>query len=99
MSHPAQAQAPAQAFAELMQAHRSIRQYDGRPIDPDLVDRVLEQALHGSSSSGNLNMVSVIKTRDAGRKARLCELHFGQPMVLQAPLVLTFCADSFRTRE
>jgi nitroreductase len=93
MSHPAQ------AFAELMQAHRSIRQYDSRPIDPALIDGVLEQAHHGSSSSGNLNMVSVIKTRDTERKARLCELHAGQPMVLQAPLVLTFCADSFRTRE
>ncbi len=89
----------AQAFAELMLAHRSIRQYDDRPIDAGLIDRVLEQAHHGSSSSGNLNMVSVIKTRDAGRKAHLCELHFGQPMVMQAPLVLTFCADSFRTRE
>ena len=74
----------AQAFAELTQAHRSIRQYGGRPIDPALVDSVLEQALHGSSSSGNPNMVSVIKTRDAERTAQLCELHLGQPMVLQA---------------
>ena len=89
----------ARAFATMMQAHRSIRQYDSRPIDPALIDRVLEQALQGSSSSGNLNMVSVIKTRDPERKARLCELHLGQPMVLQAPLVLSFCADSFRTRE
>ena len=89
----------AQAFADVMQVHRSVRQYDGRPINPVLIDSVLEQALHGSSSSGNLNMVSVIKTRDAERKAHLCELHFGQPMVLQAPLVLSFCADSFRTRE
>lgn len=91
---------PASAFAHLMAAHRSIRQYDAsRALDPALVDRVLEQALAGSSSSGNLNMVSVIKTRDAERKARLCGLHFGQPMVLQAPLVLSFCADSFRTRQ
>lgn len=95
MNEPAQAQ----AFAKLMQAHRSVRQYDGRPIAPDLIDRVLEAALQGSSSSGNLNMVSVIKTRDPERKAHLCDMHLGQPMVLQAPLVLTFCADSFRTRE
>ena len=89
----------AQAFAEMMHAHRSIRQFGSRPIDAALIDSVLGQALHGSSSSGNLNMVSVIKTRDAERKARLCNMHFGQPMVMQAPLVLTFCADSFRTRE
>ena len=86
-------------FAQLMQSHRSIRAYEDRPIEPGLIDTVLHQALAGSSSSGNLNMVSVIKTQDAVRKAKLYELHGQQPMVLQAPLVLTFCADSFRTRE
>ena len=88
-----------EAFAALMQAHRSIRAFKDQPIDASLVNSVLTQALAGSSSSGNLNMVSVVKTQDPLRKAHLCELHFGQPMVLQAPLVLTFCADSFRTRQ
>jgi nitroreductase len=85
-------------MSALLQAHRSIRQYEDRPIDDGLIDRVLEMALQGSSSSGNLNMVSVIKTCDAQRKAQLHQLHFGQAMVLQAPLVLTFCADTHRTR-
>ncbi len=86
-------------FSRLMAGHRSIRQYRDEAIPPGLIDSVLTQALQGSSSSGNLNMVSVIKTQDPVRKARLHELHFEQPMVLQAPLVLTFCADSFRTRS
>ena len=86
-------------FAELTQAHRSIRAYTDRALAPGLIDSVLHQALAGTSSSGNLNMVSVIKTQDLQRKAKLFELHGQQPMVLQAPLVLTFCADSFRTRE
>ncbi|MDP1901792.1 MAG: nitroreductase family protein [Rubrivivax sp.] len=86
-------------LTRLLQAHRSIRQFESRSIEPALVDRVLQDSLAGSSSSGNLNMVSVIKTRDAERKRRLYELHFEQPMVLQAPLVLTFCADTWRTRQ
>lgn len=89
----------AEAMSRLMRAHRSIRQYQDRPVDAALIDRVLAEAFTGSSSSGNLNMLSVIRTRDHERKARLCELHFGQAMVLQAPLVLTFCADTFRTRQ
>ncbi len=90
----------AAAFQHLMQGHRSIRQFDSsRAVDDAFIDTLLEQALHGTSSSGNLNMVSVVKTRDTERKAHLCKLHFDQPMVLQAPLVLTFCADSFRTRQ
>jgi nitroreductase len=88
----------AETIHALLQAHRSIRQYQDRAIDPALVERVLVDAFAGTSSSGNLNMISVITTRDRERKAHLCELHFGQPMVLQAPLVLTFCADSHRTR-
>jgi nitroreductase len=88
----------ANTFAKLMAGHRSIRQYRPDPIAPALIDSVLEQALHGSSSSGNLNMVSVICTRDVERKKQLFELHGQQPMILQAPLVLTFCADSHRTR-
>ena len=96
---PAESDAAARAMSSLMQAHRSIRQYQERAIDPALLDAVLAEAFAGSSSSGNLNMVSVIRTRDPVRKARLCELHFDQPMVNQAPLVLTFCADTFRTRQ
>ena len=86
-------------FARLLNAHRSVRSFEARPVDPALVNRVLHESLQGSSSSGNLNMVSVITTFDAERKAHLCKLHFDQPMVRQAACVLTFCADSFRTRE
>jgi hypothetical protein len=41
----------------------------------------------------------LVLTRDAERKHRLYELHFEQPFVLEAPLVVTVCADWFRTRE
>ena len=65
----------AHAFAELMSQHRSIREYTSDAIDAELLDRVLAQALAGSSSSGNLNMVSVIRTRDVERKRVRSEEH------------------------
>ena len=89
----------ADSFARLLDSHRSIRSYKPDPLPAGLVDQVLAQALQGTSSSGNLNLISVVKTQDVARKERLCQLHGGQPMVREAPLVLTFCADSFRTRE
>jgi len=85
--------------ARLLRRHRSIRTYRADPIDPALVTRVLDDALAGGSSSGNLNAVSVVMSRDAQRRERLYALHAEQPMIRQAPLVLTFCADWFRTRE
>ena len=86
-------------FSRLLNSHRSIRSFDARPVEPALVDHVLHEALQGSSSSGNLNLVSVIKTFDVERKTQLCKLHFDQPMVRQAACVLTFCGDTFRTRQ
>jgi hypothetical protein len=41
----------------------------------------------------------MVLTRDPQRKARLYELHFEQDMVLEAPLVITLCADWYRTRQ
>jgi nitroreductase len=86
-------------ISRLLNRHRSIRSYKPDPIDPALVDAVCGDAIAGGSSSGNLNSVSIVLTRDAARRQRLYELHLEQEMVLQAPLVVTFCADWFRTRE
>jgi len=83
----------------LLRSHRSIRRYLPTPLDPALIEEVCADAVAGGSSSGNLNSFSIVLTRDPDRKHRLYELHLEQPMVLEAPLVMTFCADWFRTRE
>ncbi|HTN50559.1 MAG TPA: nitroreductase family protein [Burkholderiaceae bacterium] len=85
-------------LSRLLRHHRSIRHYLPTPIDPALVTEVCEDAIAGGSSSGNLNGISIVLTRDPERKRRLYELHLEQPMVLEAPLVVTFCADWYRTR-
>ena len=46
---------------------------------------------------GNLQLYSVVVTRDAAMKERLAPAHFNQPMVKEAPVVLTVCADFNRT--
>jgi hypothetical protein len=45
---------------------------------------------------GNMQLYSVVVTRDAAMKTALAPAHFNQPMVTQAPVVLTFCADFHR---
>lgn len=88
-----------QTLPDTLLRHRSIRAFRPDPIDPGLVEEVCAQAIAGGSSSGNLNTFSIVLTRDEARKRRLHELHFEQDMVLQAPLVMTFCADMHRTRS
>jgi nitroreductase len=83
---------------ELALSHRSIRSFTPQEIDEDLLNSLLLAGLR-SSSSGNMQTWSVIITRDETTKRRLYELHGDQEMILQAPLLLTFCADVFRMRE
>ncbi len=75
---------------------RTIRKYTTQPVEDSLLSRLFEQAAH-TQTMGNLQLYSVVVTRDAAAKKRLAPLHFNQPMVENAPVVLTFCADFHRT--
>lgn len=75
---------------------RTIRKYSERDIPNDLLNRLLEQA-ERTPTMGNLQLYSVVVTRNAQMKAKLSPAHFNQPMVKEAPVVLTFCADFRRT--
>ena len=83
---------------ELAKSHRSIRSYTDQDIDDALLNDILLAGLR-SSSAGNMQTWSVIVTRDEARKRRLYELQREQDFILQAPVLLTFCADVFRMRE
>ena len=77
---------------------RSIRKYSDRPVEDSLLNELLMQAGR-TQTMGNLQLYSVVVTRSASKKAELAPAHFNQPMVTQAPIVLTFCADYHRTTE
>lgn len=83
---------------ELAHAHRSIRSFTDQKIDPSLLNDLLYTGLR-SSSSGNIQSWSVVVTQDEENKAELFKAHYEQPMVNEAPAVLTFCADFHRMRE
>jgi nitroreductase len=72
--------------------HRSIRKYKNTPISKEILDNILEAAFR-TSTTGNMQVYSIIVTQDEERKKELHKLHFGQDMVLQAPVLLTFNAD------
>lgn len=71
---------------------RTIRSYSDLEVTQELIDTLLEQASH-APTTGNMQLYSVILTRDAAGKAALSPLHFNQPQVENASVVLTFCAD------
>lgn len=75
---------------------RSIRKYTTEEVNKELLHQLLEAA-ERTPTMGNLQLYSVIITRQAEMKSKLAVPHFHQPMVKSAPVLLTFCADVRRT--
>ncbi|MCK5028234.1 MAG: NADPH-dependent oxidoreductase [Bacteroidales bacterium] len=72
--------------------HKSIRKYKNTPVSEKDLQEILEAGTR-ASTSGNMQVYSIIVTRDEEMKKKLAPTHFNQPMATQAPVVLTFCAD------
>lgn len=81
---------------QTIELRRSIRKYTPEPVSQELLDNLLQMA-ERTQTMGNLQLYSVVVTREAEMKAKLAPCHFNQPMVTEAPVVLTFCADYHRT--
>ena len=79
-----------------LMTRRTIRQYSEKEVSEELLNRLMNEAAR-TQTMGNLQLYSVVVTRDAEMKQRLAPAHFNQPMVTGAPVVLTICADFHRT--
>lgn len=80
---------------DTVKERRTIRKYQQKDISSDLLNDLLKTSFR-ASTLGGIQLYSVVVTRDAGMKEKLSPAHFNQPMVCQAPVVLTFCADFHR---
>ena len=72
--------------------HRSIRKYKSDKIDDKILNEILLAGTR-ASTTGNMQVYSIVATTNQEIKDKLWESHFKQDMVKQAPVVLTFCAD------
>lgn len=77
---------------ECIKNRRTIRKYKADEVSAELLNLLLEEAFR-ASTMGNMQLYSVVVTRDKQMKEKLAPAHFNQPMVTKAPVVLTFCAD------
>lgn len=83
---------------EVIHGHRSIREYEDREVSQEMLERILEAGIR-ASSSGNMQTYSIIVTKDKEFKKKLYHAHMEQSMVVDAPILLTFCADFNRMRK
>ena len=83
---------------DILLQHRTIRKYSDQPVDDHLLKLILEAGCR-ASTTGNMQVYSIVVTRDNAMKEKLAPLHFNKPMVKTAPVVLTFCADFNRFNQ
>lgn len=74
---------------------RSVRKFSGKPVDEELINGILEQAMK-APTTGNMQLYSVVVSRSEEGRKRLAPLHFSQPAATGAPVLLTVCADITR---
>ncbi len=83
---------------QTINTRRTIRKYKKEDVSGQLLHELLTAAAR-TQTMGNLQLYSVVVTRDAEMKTRLAPAHFNQPMVTGAPVVLTICADFRRVTD
>lgn len=71
---------------------RTIRSYSNQNMSEELLNEMIEAASH-APTTGNMQLYSVIVTKNEEMKSKLAPAHFNQPSVMSADAVLTFCAD------
>jgi Nitroreductase len=79
-------------ISDILLDRRTIRKYSPEPLDDKLLNELLVMGCR-ASTTGNMQVYSIVITRDEQKKKDLAPFHFNQKMITEAPVVLTFCAD------
>ena len=79
-------------LSNILPGRKTIRKYSAKPVDEQLLNNLLSMGSR-ASTTGNMQLYSIIISRDKEKKRELAPFHFNQKMITEAPVVLTFCAD------
>lgn len=80
-------------YLDFFKNRSTLRKYSSsKEVSDTTLEALLEAASH-APTTGNMQLYSVVATRDKEMKERLAPLHFNQPTVKGCSVMLTFCAD------
>ena len=83
---------------ELLMKRRSVRNFEDRPVPPDVIDRLLHAA-NNAPSGGNIQPLSIVVVQEPEARVELAEMVGGQPWVKNAPVSMIFCIDFYRVKK
>jgi nitroreductase len=83
-------------FFETVKNRHSIRAFKNKGIEEEKITRLLETA-NLAPSAGNLQAYEIVLINENNQKKALSSAAWGQDFIVQAPLVLVFCANLIRS--
>ena len=83
---------------EVFRQRYSVRAFQNTPISEQAVTTIFEAA-NGAPSAGNLQAYEIVVVRDAERKRELAKISCEQYFLVDAPVILVFCANPDRNRD
>ncbi len=72
--------------------HRTVRNFLSNDIPQEILGKILYAATR-ASTTGNMQVYTLVVTTSQELRDQLSPCHFNQPMVSKAPVVVTVCAD------
>jgi nitroreductase len=83
-------------FGQFLSGRTSVRQYEDREIDPELLETILKQAAK-APSAGNVESWDIVVVRDPSVREFLSDAALNQEHIAHAPVVLVVCANYVRS--
>jgi len=77
---------------EILNRHVTIRKFKDQPVPDNLLKSIIYSGTR-ASTTGNMQVYSIVITKDKLQKKKLAPYHFDQPVAVEAPVLLTFSAD------
>ncbi len=77
---------------ETLNKHVTIRNFKEKEIEESLLKSILYSGTR-ASTTGNMQLYSIIISKENSQREKLLPLHFNQPVAKNAPVLLTFVAD------
>ncbi len=77
---------------ELLNKHVSIRKFQDKKVEENVLKSIIYSGTK-ASTTGNMQLYSVVISEERDRIKKLAPLHFNQPLLQSSPVLLTFVAD------
>lgn len=77
---------------DILNKHRTVRKFQNKEIPDTLLNSIIYAGTR-ASTTGNMQLYSVVVSETQDERNSLIPLHFNQPVAKSAPLLLTFVAD------